>query len=264
MTTSNPQPHGSVRIAGIVLKWIRGDKQANYDRMEPMIREAAGGGAQIIVTTECFLDGYAIADKQIPLDAYQAMGETIPEGTYFRKLADLASQLRVHLAVGLHANDGAAQFNVAVLLDPEGQIIGTYYKQRLGHEAERNQAGRESLVFPSRFGRVGMMICKDRGSAEIVRGFADRGADFLLCLSGGQFGPEKNDPVLQARSKENSLYIVFVHPAEFLVTGPDGSICQNHLLGDPRHVGQASLVTEDQVGGPLDQNRVFYFDLPML
>ena len=56
----------SVRVAGIVLKWVRGDKAANYNRVEPMIREAAAGGARIICTTECFLDGYAIADKGIP------------------------------------------------------------------------------------------------------------------------------------------------------------------------------------------------------
>ena len=57
----------TVRVAGIVLKWIRADKEANFRRAEPRIREAAADGAQIVVTTECFLDGYAIADKSIPL-----------------------------------------------------------------------------------------------------------------------------------------------------------------------------------------------------
>jgi predicted amidohydrolase len=56
-----------------VLKWLRGDKQANYRRVEPMIREAAANGARIVCTTECFLDGYAIADKSIPLDTYRAL-----------------------------------------------------------------------------------------------------------------------------------------------------------------------------------------------
>src|SRR2546428_954142 len=48
----------SVRVAGIVLKWIRADKEANFRRVEPMIREAAAHGAKIVCTTECFLDGY--------------------------------------------------------------------------------------------------------------------------------------------------------------------------------------------------------------
>src|SRR4051812_17241950 len=48
-------PASTVRVAGIVLKWVRGDKEANQRRIEPMIREAARNGAQVIVTTECFL-----------------------------------------------------------------------------------------------------------------------------------------------------------------------------------------------------------------
>jgi len=64
----------SVHVAGIVLKWIRGNKEANFRRAEPMIRQAAADGAKIVCTTECFLDGYAIADKSIPLDTYRALG----------------------------------------------------------------------------------------------------------------------------------------------------------------------------------------------
>ena len=79
----------TVHMAGIVLKWVRGDKEANYRRIEPMIREAAQHGAQLVVTTECFLDGYAFDDPTIPLDNYRALGEPIPNGPYFRRLAGL-------------------------------------------------------------------------------------------------------------------------------------------------------------------------------
>src|SRR6185369_11429221 len=85
----------TVRVAGVVLKWIRQDKDANWRRVEPLIREAAAGGAQIVCTTECFLDGYAIADKSIPLDQYRALGERIPQGEYFRKLSALTRELNI-------------------------------------------------------------------------------------------------------------------------------------------------------------------------
>ena len=55
----------TVRIAGIILKWVRGNHELNFLRIEPMIREAAANGAEIIVTTECFLDGYAVTDKSM-------------------------------------------------------------------------------------------------------------------------------------------------------------------------------------------------------
>ena len=71
------------------------------------------------------------------------------------------------------------------------------------------------------------------------------------------FGPKTNDPIVQARSQENRTHIIFVHPAEFLVTGPTGAILSRTVLGD------RLAVTPDEVGGKHDLNRVFYFDLPL-
>jgi hypothetical protein len=71
------------------------------------------------------------------------------------------------------------------------------------------------------------------------------------------FGPKSNDPIVQARSKENQLTIIFVHPAEFLVTGPDGSVVERTILGNQL------LISKEEVGGDKDQNRVFYYDLPV-
>src|SRR5262249_35101132 len=106
-------PPGTVRVAGIVLKWVRADKEANYRRLEPLVREAAAKGAQVVCTTECFLDGYASADKSIPLSDYRALGEPIPQGKYYRRLAALARKLKVHLVAGLLEADGEARYNTA-------------------------------------------------------------------------------------------------------------------------------------------------------
>ena len=245
----------TVRVAGIVLKWIRGDKEANWRRAEPMIREAAAGGAKIVVTTECFLDGYAIADKTIPLETYRALGEPIPEGPYYRKLAALAAELKVHLVAGLHEADGDARYNTAVLIGPDGKLLGKYHKQSLGHEKVRNTPGDACPVFETPWGRAGILICADRTEPGIVRRFRENGAEFILVPSGGMYGPKENDPIVQARSRENRLPIAFVHPAEFLVTGPDGSILDATVLGD------RLLIPPDAEGGANDRNRVFYRDL---
>jgi predicted amidohydrolase len=101
------------------------------------------------------------------------------------------------------------------------------------------------------------MICADRTDPALVRRFCDQQADLLSCPSGGMFGPKSNDPILQARSRENRIPIVFVHPAEFLVTGPDGAILSRTILGD------SLLVSPDQVGRKSDSNRVFFFDVAL-
>jgi predicted amidohydrolase len=247
----------TVRVAGIVLKWIRGEKETNYRRIEPFIREAAAGGAKIIVTTECFLDGYAIADKSIPLETYRALGEPIPTGPYFQRLLRLADKLDIHLVAGMLEADRDLRYNTTAILGPDGRLVGKYRKQFLEHEAVRNTPGTVSSVHPTPFGNVGVMICADRRDELIVRRFFENGADFLICPSGGMFGPKTNDPIVQARSRDNKSYIVFVHPAEFLVTGPDGAILARTILGD------RLLISPEEAGGERDQNRVFYFDLPV-
>ena len=129
----------SVRVAGIVLKWLRTDKEANYRRIEPMIREAAANGAKIVVTTECFLDGYAIADKAIPLDDYRALGEAIPEGRYFKKLAALAEELRIHLVAGmLEAGD------VVPVIDRTYPVAST--AEALDHIGKRHTQGKTVIT----------------------------------------------------------------------------------------------------------------------
>jgi predicted amidohydrolase len=253
--TAEEQKH--VRVAGIVLKWLRGDKEANYRRAEPMIREAAAGGAQIVCTTECFLDGYAIADKSIPLEDYRALGEAIPGGPYYSKLAALASELKVHLIAGMAEADGDKRYNTAAVIGPDGVLVGKYRKQMLDHEIVRNTPGNESSVHATPFGQIGIMICADRRFPGVVKNFRDRGAEFLICPSGGMFGSQNNDPLLQARSRENHVPIVFVHPAKFLVTNPDGTIHESTTLGD------SLLISSDEMGGKKDQNKVFYFDLPL-
>jgi predicted amidohydrolase len=247
---------GHVRVAGIVLKWLRTDKEANYRRAEKLIEEAAKGQAQLVCTTECFLDGYAIKDKTIPLADYRALGEPIPDGELYRRLAALADRLEIHLIAGLLEADGEHRYNAAVLIGPEGQLIGKYRKHKLEHELVRNTPGSETPVFDTPLGRIGIMICADRRDGDLVKRLAGGGAELLVCPSGGMFGPKSNDHILQDRSRENRLPILFVHPAEFLITGPEGQIAARTILGEkleiePREIGTAA-----------DQSDVFFFDLP--
>ena len=252
---ASEDPRDRLRIAGIVLKWIRTDRAANFARVEPLVRAAAAGGAQIVCTTESFLDGYAIDDKSIPLTELRELGETIPGGQYYERLRELADELDIYLIAGLLERDGDHLYNTAILLGPHGDLLGKYHKQMLGHEAGRITPGGESSVFDTPFGKVGVMICADRRNEDVVRQFCSLGAELLICPSGGMFGPEKNDHILQRRSRENGKYIVFTHPAEFLVTSPAGGIVQRVLLGNEMKL------SDDEVDTAEDSSGVFFFNL---
>jgi predicted amidohydrolase len=102
-----------------------------------------------------------------------------------------------------------------VLLGPGGELLGKYRKHKLEHELVRNTPGRETPVFRTPFGPIGIMICADRRDPDLVNRLCTGGAKLLICPSGGMFGPKTNDPILQACSKENQIPILFVHPVEF-------------------------------------------------
>jgi len=246
-----------VRVAGIVLKWITADKEENYRRAEPLIREAAAQGAQIVMTTECFLDGYAIRDKSIPLDQYRALCEPIPDGPYITRLRHLAAELKIHLVAGMTECESGNTYNTAVLIGPDGRVIGKYHKHLLEHELVRNTPGSTSPVFDTPLGKIGLMICADRRVPDLIKQLKTNGAQLLLCPSGGMWGPKENDYILQDRSRENHLSIVFVHPVEFLVTSPTGAILDQKLIGD-----QLFLNT-GEINSTKDQHLVAIYDLPM-
>jgi predicted amidohydrolase len=167
----------------------------------------------------------------------------------------LADRLEIYLVAGMLEADGDQRYNTAVFLDPAGHLIGKYRKHELGHELLRNTPGTETPVFHMPFGRVAIMICADRRDPDLVKRFCDGGANLLICPSGGMFGRQSNDPIVQARSRENGVPILFVHPAEFLVTDAGGAIKKRIILGD------RLVISTSEIGGVHDQNEVILFDL---
>ena len=81
----------------------------------------------------------------------------------------MADELDIHLIAGMLEADGESRFNTAVVLGPDGKLVGKYRKQKLGHELARNTPGSESRVFATPYGTLGVMICADRTEAGIVR-----------------------------------------------------------------------------------------------
>ena len=222
----------SVRFAGIVLKWVRGDREANMRRLVPLVREAAAGGAKIVCTTECFLDGYAIADKSIPLDVYQSYGESIPGGKFYRQLAELARELKIYLVAGIHEVEQNKHFNTAVLIGPDGTLVGKYHKQKLEHELVRNQPGNQCPTFRTAYGRVGLMICADRTEAAIVRGLCrDAGADFDLPIRRDVRSEEQRSDRSEALARDGAIHPVCASGG-VLGDGPRRRQCELHGVGN--------------------------------
>jgi len=100
---------------------------------------------------------YSIADKSIPLDTYRSLGEPIPGGAHFKRLAALAREVRIVLVAGMLEADGEARYNTAVLVSAEGALLGKYRKQHLEHELVRNRRGTSSPMSETPYGRMGLL-----------------------------------------------------------------------------------------------------------
>ncbi len=159
------------------------------------------------------------------------MAEPVPGGKYITGLQKLAEKLNIHLIAGLTELSEKKIYNSVVIIDSSGNISGRYRKIFLCvDEKKKYTAGSTFPVFQTVYGKIGMMMCFDRRKKESITELKNNGVELMFCLAGGGFGPE-NDNVVCLRSKEGEIPIVFVHPAEFLLTGPKGEILDRSFLG---------------------------------
>ena len=246
----------TVRVAGIILKWIPGDRAENFARIEPLIREAAEKGAKIVCTTESFLDGYSIRDPLMTPDQLYSLAEPIPDGEAFVRLRYLADKLDIYLIAAVTERDGDGIYSSAALIGPDGSHIGTCRKNFLWPaETDLYSAGETFPAFDTEYGRIGMMICSDRREPEAIEKLAQSGAELVFCPAGGGYG-EENDSTVAMRSAEGRVPIVFVHPARFLVTGPTGKVLEDVLFGE-----RLDEAPSDPIGGVV---RVYDLMLPAI
>lgn len=162
----------------------------------PLIEEAANQKADLVVLPEVLKK-----DKRL---TYAEVAEQIPgPGTdYF---GALAKKYNLYLVPGLIERDGPIIYNVAVLIGPDGKIIGKYRKVCLtdGEVEGGITPGYEYPVFDTRFGKVGMMVCYDGFFPEVARELSNRGAEVIAWPVAGC-----NPLLARARACENHIYLV--------------------------------------------------------
>jgi predicted amidohydrolase len=223
--TAATPPSPSVKIA--ILKLIPAPyaKAENFAKLEKHAREAAAAGAKILVSSECYLDGYLgnrAMHKDITPERLMEVAETI-DGPYVRRAGALARELKVTLVFGFSEKRGAEVFNTAALFGPDGKLLGTYSKSHTG--GELYAPGSEFPVFDTPHGRVGLLICYDRQVPETSRILAVRGAEMILIPAHSPSVSRMNEDVMmQIRAYENNVFIALANPFNALATNPDGEM----------------------------------------
>jgi predicted amidohydrolase len=161
-----------------------------------VIEEAAKQKANLVVLPEVLTYGSN--------STFVDVAESIP-GPSTEYFSALARKYNLYLVPGLIERDGPLIFNVAVLIGPDGKVIGKYRKVCLtGSEIEDGVTpGHDYPVFDTPFGKVGMMVCYDGFFPEVARELSNRGAEVIAWPVMGC-----NPLLAKARACENHVYIV--------------------------------------------------------
>ena len=191
-------PPRKVRLATLHLQPREGRRPEDKPpQFAPLIAEAAKHQADLIVLPET-LTYYGTGLKM------HECAEPIP-GPSTAYFGQLAREHRVHLVAGLIEKDALAIYNVAVLIGPDGALIGKYRKVCLPRsEIEAGLTpGTDYPVFDTAIGKIGLMICYDGFFPEVARALSVKGAEIIAWPVWGC-----NPLLAAARACENHVYLV--------------------------------------------------------
>jgi predicted amidohydrolase len=203
--TAAPAPR-TVRLAAIHYRPTGKSPHENCEEYAPLVAEAASQRADLVVLGETVP---YVNVKQKPHETAEAIPG--PTTDYFGQLAKTHV---VHIVLSLYERDQHLVYNTAVLVGPNGQLIGKYRKVCLPHaEVENGVApGADYPVFETTFGKVGLMVCYDGFFPEVARELANRGAEVIAWPVWGC-----NPRLATARACENHIYLVsstFMQPKD--------------------------------------------------
>lgn len=196
--------------------WL--DREANARRMAELVRrEAAEHQADLIVFPELATTGYIepFTDKEFALRLY-AQSEVVP-GPTTEALGAAARQHGVHVVTGisrLHPTIPHVLFNSAVLIGPDGGIVGVQNKVHACKE-EKNYyvAGNSIDVFQTNLGNLGLSVCYDVRFPEVARIQALKGAEIIVSVWASFKQPNRipNDSIIYrcaTRAMENAVFFL--------------------------------------------------------
>ncbi len=159
------------------------DPVVNLDRAVELIESAAGREAKIICLPELFRTQYFCQSED---HSKFALAEPIPGPTTAR-LAALAKQLQIVIVASLFEKRAAGVYhNSAVVIDADGQLLGTYRKMHIPDDPlyyEKFYFTPGDLgfrTFETRYATIGVLVCWDQWFPEAARLTAMQGADLIL------------------------------------------------------------------------------------
>jgi predicted amidohydrolase len=187
------------------------DVARSVDVWGSLILAACERKPQLIVTPELVIGGKGLVEGSV----------TVP-GPAMTPFQAIAREHKVHLVLGTKQRDGDGYYNSAVVIGPQGEILGVYHKVHLATSEGLSglSAGDSFPVFDTGIGRLGCLICMDTTVSESARMLALNGADIICFPIMGDLRADRFSPgppifqegrwkaIMRTRALDNQLCMV--------------------------------------------------------
>ncbi len=221
-----------VTVAAVQMRPVLNEMEENLVRMADYIAKICGSQkVDIIVFPELITTGYECGVR------FTDLAQRIP-GASVNVVAQRAAEFGVYVAFGMPAKEKVESilFNSAVLIGPDGELIGEYRKVHLkGEERMTFRAGFRYPIFETKFGNIGLLLGYDLAFPEAARTLALDGAELILvCANWEKPRNEEWRTYVMARAFENSCFIAaanrvgedvtYTFIGDSMIVGPRGQI----------------------------------------
>jgi len=185
----------SLRVA-LLQERDHGGVSANMDAIEAGLREAARGGAQLVLLQELHNGPYFCQHESV--DEFER-AEAIP-GPSTQHIGALAEELALVVVASLFERRAAGLYhNTAVVFDRKKEICGKYRKMHIPDDPayyEKFYFTPGDLGFApvaTSLGKLGVLVCWDQWYPEAARLMALAGAELLLYPTAIGWDPADGD-----------------------------------------------------------------------
>ena len=228
-----------MRIA-LVQQHATGDPAENRERGKAAFHEAARNGANLVAFAELAFTRFY---PQVPASAASlGMAETVP-GPTTDLFSALARETGAVAVLNLFERDGKRTFDSSPVIDADGRLLGVTRMVHIMEGPGFHERGyyapgdRESFVFATAAGRIGIAVCYDRHFPEYMRGLRLAGAEIVVVPQAGAVGEWTEgifEAELQVAAFQNGYFAALVNrvgreeelefAGESYVVDPDGRV----------------------------------------
>lgn len=212
-----------VRVGLFTAMPVKWDLETNWRMFEETVARHASERPDVIVTPECFLDGYVASAKDWNAERFNAIAQDEATSPYIAKVRAMAEKYRASILFGFTEKREGKIYNTALLIDKNGKTVGRYHKTHLQAHDLRFAPGEDLPVFDTGWGKSGVLICADRRWPETARVLRLRGSRLTLIPSYGVWSID-NEWWMRTRAYENENFVAFAHPNVAFVADPKGQI----------------------------------------